>query len=274
MLMQNHANKRLRRGARLGKYRIDRRLGSGGFADVFAATDTLLGVKVALKVPAAEFVSKDLLDEFRREARLTLDLEHPNILSIRDATFIDGRFVIISPLAEQTLEDRLKKRIAFEVAFDMLSQLLDAVAYAHDEGVIHCDIKPANILIFPDNQIRLTDFGIAKVAFRTISGSGTGTLGHMAPEQAMGRPSKRSDVFSIALIAYRMISGQWPEYPFEWPMPGAARLRQRAHPDLIAVIRKSIKTNPRLRYADAGAMRDAWGKARLKAIRFARRRRS
>lgn len=271
--MQNHAAKRLRRGARLGKYRIDRRLGSGGFADVFAATDTLLGVKVALKIPSHEFVSKDLLDEFRREARLTLDLEHPNILSIRDATFVEGKFVIVSPLAEQTLEDRLRKRIAFELAFDLLSQLLAGAAYAHDQGVIHCDIKPANILIFPDHQLRLTDFGIAKVAFRTISGSGTGTLGHMAPEQAMGRPSKRSDVFSIGLIAYRMISGHWPEYPFDWPMPGAARLRQRAHPDLIGVIRKSINTNPRLRYADAGAMKEAWENARLKAIRFARRKR-
>ncbi len=258
----------------MGKYRIDSRLASGGFADVYAATDTLLGVKVALKVPSAEFMSKELLDEFRREARLTLQLEHPNILSIRDATFIDGQFVIVSSLAEQTLDDRLRRRFSFELAFDLLTQLLDAVAYAHEQGVIHCDIKPANILLFPENHLRLTDFGIAKIAFRTISGSGTGTVGHMAPEQAMGRPSKRSDVFSIGLIAYRMLAGTWPEYPFIWPMPGASQLRRRAHADLIAVIRKSIDPVPRNRYTDAVAMQAAWDNTRLKSIRFSRRHRN
>lgn len=264
----------LRVGSRLGKYRLERRIGSGGFATVYAAIDTLLGIRVALKIPTANLVSPELLEEFRREARLTMKLDHPNIMPIRDATFIDGHFVIISPLGDKTLEDRLKKRIGFETAYDIIQQLLEAVAHAHEEGVIHCDVKPENILIFEDNRIRLADFGIAKAAQRTISGSGTGTVGYMAPEQAMGKPSARSDVFSIGLLAFRMFSGKWPEYPFTWPLPGAAQLRRRVHPDVIAIIRKSLAINPRQRFRDASQMLEEWKKARLKAIRFARRHRT
>ncbi len=264
----------LRVGARLGKYRLDRRIGRGGYADVYSASDTLLGIKVALKIPHQHFVSPELLEEFRREARLTMKLDHPHILPIRDATFIDGHFVIISPLGQQTLDERLGKRIGFETSFGIVTQLLEAVAHAHTEGVIHCDIKPENILLFEDNHIRLGDFGIAKAAQQTIKASGTGTVGYMAPEQAMGKPSSRSDVFSIGLIAYRMFSGSWPEYPFLWPMAGALQLRRRAHPDLIAVIRKSLSINPRHRYHDASHMLSDWQKAKLKAIRFARRRRT
>ncbi len=264
----------IRVGSRLGKYRVERRIGSGAYASVYAAQDTLLGIKVALKVPIDSVITSELLDEFRREVRLTMKLDHCNILPIRDATIIDGHFVIVSALAEKTLEDRLKSRLAFETAFDLLTQLLEAVSHAHERGVIHCDIKPANILMFEGGRLRLTDFGIAKAAQKTISGSGTGTVGHMAPEQAMGKPSKRSDVFAIGLIAYRMLAGSWPEYPFEWPMPGAANLRRRAHRDLVEIIRKSIAMNPRQRYPNATQMLAEWKKARVKAFRFAKRHRS
>lgn len=148
------------------------------------------------------------------------------------------------------------------------------VAHAHSCGVIHCDIKPKNILLFEQNRLRLTDFGIAKVAFQTMSGSGTGTLGYMAPEQAMGKPSPRSDVFSIGQISYRMFSGQWPEYPFEWPFSGSSKLRQRLHREGIAVLRKSLAIQPRRRYADAGVMLEHWQAVRNKAVRFAKQQRS
>ena len=260
--------KAVRVGSRLGKYRLDRRIGRGGFADVYAATDTLLSIKVALKIPDMRWVSEDLINEFRREAKLTMSLEHPGILPIRDASFIDGNFVIVSPLAQRTLDDRLKKRMSFETAFEFTSELLDAVAHAHHCGVIHCDIKPENILLFRDpgtkeDILRLTDFGIAKAAQKTISGSGTGTLGYMAPEQAMGKPSRRSDVFSIGLIAYRMLSSHWPEYPFDWPFPGAAAIRKKVHPSVIAIIRKSLAIKPRERYADAEKNGRGIGKNRV-----------
>ncbi len=263
----------LRIKGRLGKYRLDRRIGQGGFADVYAATDTLLSIKVALKIPNAQWVSDELIASFRREAKLTMRFEHPHILPIRDASFIDGRFVIVTPLADRTLDDRLKNRMSFETAFEFTSQLLNAVAYAHQHGVIHCDIKPENVLLFDNDCLRLGDFGIAKVAQKTISGSGTGTLGYMAPEQAMGKPSKRSDVFSLGLVAYRMLSGKWPEYPFEWPFPGATAMRRRVHADVIAIIRKSIAIRSRDRFVDAEKMEVAWEKSRLKASRFAKRNR-
>ena len=129
-LSTNTSPAKLRAGSRLGKYRLDCRIGRGAFADVFAATDTLLSIKVALKIPSAKFVSDELLNEFRREAKLTMTLDHPNILPTRDASFIDGHFVIVTPLAERTLDDRIKKRIRFETAFDFTSQLLSAVAHA------------------------------------------------------------------------------------------------------------------------------------------------
>lgn len=264
----------LRIGSRLGKYRLERRMGTGAYATVYAARDTLLGVKVALKIPFETYMTADLLDEFRREVRLTMKFEHPHILTIRDASFIDGHFVIVSPLAEKTLDDRIRKRISFETAYSMLTQLLEAVSHAHQHDVIHCDIKPENILLFGKNHLRLGDFGIAKAARKTIDASGTGTVGHMAPEQAMGKPSMRSDVFSVGLIAYRMLSGVWPEYPFQWPMEGAAIIRRRAHADLVDIIRKSLSVNPRQRYRDASQMLEQWYSARNKAIRFARRQRS
>ncbi|WP_404305709.1 serine/threonine-protein kinase [Neorhodopirellula lusitana] len=268
-----HSPPKLRVGSRIGKYRLDKRIGSGGFADVYAASDTLLNIKVALKIPNSKWVSQELLNEFRRESKLTMELEHPNILPIRDAGFIDDYFVIVAPLASRTLDDRLGKRMKFETAFDFASQLIDAVSYAHERGIIHCDIKPENILLFDDGRLRLGDFGIAKVAHKTIASAGTGTLGYMAPEQAMGKPSARADVFSIGLIAYRMFSSKWPEYPFEWPLAGAANLRRRVHPDLISVIRKSVAIKPRDRFTDATRLAEAWEKCRLKATRFANRQR-
>lgn len=263
----------LRVGSRLGKYRLNRRIGSGGFANVYAATDTLLGMTVALKVVSTDLVDETLLEQFRREVRLTIRLEHPGILPVRDTGLIDGHLFMASPLATRTLADRMQKRIGFETAFDYMNQILAAVAHAHEHGVIHCDIKPENILLFDEGTLRLADFGIAKVALQTISGSGTGTIGYMAPEQAMGKPSTRSDVFSIGLIAYRMFAGQWPEYPFEWPLPGSANLRRRLHRDAIDVLKKSLDVQPRKRYADAGAMLDAWEQVEAKAMRFVRQQR-
>ncbi|MDA8698292.1 serine/threonine protein kinase [Rhodopirellula sp.] len=263
----------LRVGTRLGKYRLDRRIGVGGFATVYAATDTLLGIKVALKIPSLDYVSSGMLEEFRREARLTMKLDHPNIQPIRDATFVGDYLVIIAPLAEKTLDDRLKKRIAFDTAFSITQQLLEAVAHAHEHKVIHCDIKPENILLYKGSHVRLTDFGIAKVAQSTISGSGTGTVGYMSPEQAMGKPSARSDVFSLGLLIYRLFSSNWPEYPFRWPFPGAENLRKRLHPDLIAMIRKSLAIDPHQRFRDANQMLREWNKNHLRAIRYYRKHR-
>jgi serine/threonine protein kinase len=98
--------------------------------------------------------------------------------------------------------------------------MTSAIAYAHAHNrVIHCDVKPDNFILFPDNVLKLADFGIAKVAYQTLRASGSGTVGYVAPEQAMGKPSFRSDVFSLGLILYRMFSGVLPEWPYAGRLP-------------------------------------------------------
>ena len=208
-----------------------------------------------------------MLEQFRREVRLIAKLEHPNILPLKDASFIGEHFVIVFPLGERTLAERLKKRISVEKALRYGEQLLEAVAYAHRNRIVHCDIKPENVILFPGDRLKLTDFGIAKVAQKTIRGSGTGTVGYMAPEQAMGRPSARSDLFSIGVILYRMLAGQWPEWPFNWPPPGAAILRRKAHPDLVDLLRRALSVAPRHRLSDADAMLRAYRPAVRKTLR-------
>lgn len=261
----------LRARQRLGKYRIESRLGEGGFASVYQAMDTIQGIRVALKVPHDAHVTDEVLEDFRKEVRTTSRLEHEHILPIKDASIIDNRLVIVLPLGERTLDDRLRSRMSFEQALDISEQILEAVAYAHRHRIIHCDIKPENVILFPDGQIRLADFGIAKVAQKTIRGSGTGTVGFMAPEQAMGKPSLRSDVFSIGLIMYRMFSGHWPEWPFEWPPAGYRRLRSKAHPELVALLKRAVEPNPRKRFRDADQMLAAFQKLKLKSLRHAKR---
>ncbi len=267
----------LRARQRLGKYRIERRLAQGGFAYVYQALDTIEGVRVALKMPHQYNVTASMLDTFQREARLVAKLDHPNILPLKDASFIDGRFVITCRLGERTLADRLKNRIAFDTALQLIEQMIDGVAYAHRNKIIHCDIKPENMILLSDGRLQLMDFGIAKVAQRTIVktmiASGSGTVGYMAPEQAMGRPSARSDVFSLGLIAYKILTGHLPEWPFDWPHSGYATLKRKVHPDLIAVIRRSLEMRPIHRYRDAIDLLKAFRVVKARSLKFAHRHR-
>ena len=256
-----------RPGHKLGKYKIERRLGDGGFANVYQAQDTIEGIRVALKIPHDRLITPEVLTDFRNEVRLMAGLHHPNILPLKDANFIDSHFVIAFPLGERTLADRIQSRMSFRTVMTYADQMLAAVAHAHSNRVVHCDIKPENFILFPDGRLLLTDFGISKVAHRTMQGSGSGTLGYVAPEQAMGKPSFRSDVFSLGLIFYRMLSGKLPEWPYEWPPPGFDRLRHRVHPDLIAVVRKATEVSPRKRYAHAEQMRAAFQRAKIQALR-------
>lgn len=262
----NHALKNRRR---LGKYRIRRRVGAGAFATVYEAYDTIEGISVALKIPHPDQVEKESLNLIHKEVRLTARLDHDNILALRSAMMIDGHFVIATPLGEQTLTDRLHYRLGPKTALSYTEQLLDGLAYAHEQRVIHCDIKPDNVILFPENHVRLADFGIAKVSLRTrtIVGSGQGTVGYIAPEQAMGKPSFRSDVFSMGLLIYRMFAGVLPEWPFDWPLPGAERLRRTVSQDFIAFLRRSIEVRERKRFRDGVQMQRAFEKVAPRALR-------
>ena len=253
----------------LGKYRIRRRIGDGAFAIVYEAYDTIEGIAVALKVQHLDHLEKDSLSAIHSEVRLTARLEHENILPLRNAMMIDGHFVIATPLGEQTLTDRLRYRLGPKTALSYTDQLLDALAYAHEMRVIHCDIKPDNVILFPECHARLADFGIAKVALRTrtIMGSGQGTVGYIAPEQAMGKPSFRSDVFSMGLLINRMFAGELPAWPFDWPLPGAERLRRTVSREFVNFLRRSIEVHERKRFRDGVQMQKAFDAVAPRALR-------
>ncbi len=259
---------------RLGKYRIEQRLADGGFGAVFRAMDTIEGIRVAIKVPHPHVLDDEVLEDFRREVRLTARLDHNNILSLKNASFIDDYFVIVFPLGEKSLADRLRSRMSLKTALELSDQMIEAVAYAHRQKIIHCDIKPENFILFPGNRVRLTDFGIAKVAQKTIKASGSGTVGYMSPEQAMGKPSSRSDVFSLGLCIYRMLTGHLPEYPFDWPPEGFNALRRRVHADLLQVLKKSMELDPKSRYRDADQMLRIFRPAARKSLALATTRRA
>ena len=252
---------------RVGKYQIEKKLGEGGFSVVYRAYDTVEGIRVALKVPHAKYVTKEVLDDFRKEVRLVAMLNHANILPLKNADFIDGHFVVTLPLGEKSLADRLCYRMSSRLALSYVEQLLFGLAHAHEHRIIHCDIKPENLILFPNGTLALTDFGIAKVGLRTIEGSGSGTVGYMAPEQAMGKPSYRSDVFSAGLILCRLFGGKWPEYPFTWPVPGYSRMRSKYRRELIDIVRRAVEVEPKKRFADATKMLGAFQKVKRHALK-------
>ncbi|MFT6082829.1 MAG: serine/threonine protein kinase [Hyphomicrobiaceae bacterium] len=262
----------IRVGQRLGKYRLKRRLAAGGFANVYEAFDTLERVSVALKVPLAEKLDATLRSDFEREIRISARLDHPNILRLKTADYIDGRLVLAYPIGLRTLSDRLTNRLSVRNALDFGEQLLEALAHAHEQRVMHCDVKPDNLILFADGTLRLTDFGLAKQALRTQNASSSGTLGYIAPEQAMGRPSKRSDVFSAGIILYRMLSGVLPEWPYEWPLPSLPRVRRGA-PDMIPVLQRALAIDARRRFRDAGHMLATFQTAKKLTLRLLERRR-
>lgn len=252
----------LRTGSRLDKYRILRRLGEGGFATVFAAQDMIEDRRVALKIPDSRYVTNtQSLDDIQREVRITASLDHPCILPIKDARFIDGHFVMVSPLGEESLADRMGRRMARATAVDYVVQMISAVAYAHEQNVLHRDIKPENFVLFANQIVRLTDFGLARIERGVHDVSASGTLGYMSPEQAMGRPSYRSDVFSLGLVIYRTLAGEVPEYPFE-SRPGFNKLRRGLSQEFVALILKAIEPSPHKRFRDAIAMINAMKKIR------------
>jgi len=238
-----------------GKFRIVNRIAQGGFADVYRAYDTIEGIHVALKIPHPHMIADRALDDFLKEVRITARLDHPNILHIKNAGHINDQFVIVYPLGEKTLGDRIGARLSLVQAMDLTQQMLEAVAFAHRKNVIHCDIKPENFILFHGGRLKLSDFGIAKLASRfTLSASGSGTVGYVAPEQAMGKPSLRSDVFSLGLIIYQMLARRLPSWPFDWPPPGQDQLKRKVHPDFVAFLRKALEVDARKRYPTAVQM--------------------
>jgi serine/threonine-protein kinase len=259
---ENSDSSPLRIGCRLDKYRIQQRLGEGGFATVYAAQDLIEDRRVALKIPDSRYLSNSQsLDDLHREVRIMAQMDHPAILPLKDARFISGHFVMAFPLGQETLGDRMSRRMSRATAIDLIVQMISAVAYAHERRVLHRDIKPDNFILFEDQIVQLTDFGLARFERGRYEVSGSGTLGYMSPEQAMGKPSFRSDVFSLGLLIYRLLAGQIPEYPFA-TLPGFSKLRRGLSQDFVSLIRKAIEPEPGKRFRDAVAMNNAMNKIR------------
>jgi len=211
-------------GARVGQYLILDLIGAGGMGQVYAAQDTRLKRKVALKVLSPHVIrDQHVLRRFEQEALAASGLNHPNILTIYEFGEIDGLQFMVSEFVEgQTLRKKLAEEIPVPVALDIARQTTSALASAHACGITHRDIKPENIMVRPDGFVKLLDFGIAKLAERSggrgtdganLTGAGmvVGTLKYMSPEQARGvKVDARTDIFSLGAVLYEMITRKEP----------------------------------------------------------------
>src|SRR5579871_5908519 len=206
-------------GLRLGAYELIERIGGGGMAEVYRAKQlTAFNREVAIKVIRTGY-SEDasFRERFLREAQAISKLSHPNILPLIEFGEQDNTLYLVMPLArEGTLRDLLRQRngpLALEEAIPLFAQLCDAVHYAHEEGIIHRDIKPQNVLLQRRSHVLLTDFGIARVPAQsqvTRTGAGIGSIEYMAPEQAQGQATTRSDIYSLGVVLYQMLTGVVP----------------------------------------------------------------
>jgi serine/threonine protein kinase len=205
-------------GQTLGRYLIDSRLGQGGMAEVYRANDTKLGRDVAVKVILAHFAAeKQFVDRFLVEARLAAGLEHPHVVPVYDFGEHEGAPYLVMPLVEGgTLSSQLLgKPLPLEHVVTWTAQLANALDAAHASGVIHRDVKPANVLIGREGQLLLSDFGIAKAAAATThltrTGMVVGTPVYMAPEVAAGQSATAaSDRYSLAVMTFEMLTGRPP----------------------------------------------------------------
>jgi eukaryotic-like serine/threonine-protein kinase len=200
-----------------GRYRVIKRLGSGGMADVYSAEDQQLGRRVALKLLYHRLAEDEqFVERFRREASSAAGLQHPSIVSIFDRGEWDGTYYIAMEYVEgRTLKDIIRERgpAPPEAAVDVVLQILRAARFAHQRGVVHRDIKPQNVLVDGEGRIKVADFGIARAGASdmTETGSVMGTAQYLSPEQAQGRPvDARSDLYSIGIVLYEMITGRVP----------------------------------------------------------------
>lgn len=263
-------------GSTLGNYKILEKLGEGGQGTVYRAIDSKLGRTVVIKVLPAEFTSKEAnLKRFEREARLASALDHPNICTIFDLNEINGiHFIVMQFIEGRNVRQLVNGRpLSLESALSITLQTADALAAAHARGIIHRDIKAGNVMVTPMGQVKILDFGLAKLmdeeAARTSGihhteltevGIPYGTATYAAPEQARGdRVDARADIFSTGVLLYETLTGTWPfrgqtavdvrhAVLHENPIPLASARPGRLPPRLQEILDKALAKDPRARY--------------------------
>jgi beta-lactam-binding protein with PASTA domain/predicted Ser/Thr protein kinase len=200
-----------------GRYRVLRKIGGGGMADVYLCEDLTLGRRVALKVMLQRFLDDpNFVERFRREAKAAAGLNQANLVSIYDWGEVDGTYYIVMEYVEgETLKDLVRRqgRLGGSEAVRIALQLLAALEFAHRTGIVHRDIKPQNVMLDRDGNVKVMDFGIARAADSgmTEAGSILGTAQYLAPEQAKGqRVDERSDLYSVGIVLYEMLTGTVP----------------------------------------------------------------
>jgi beta-lactam-binding protein with PASTA domain/predicted Ser/Thr protein kinase len=200
-----------------GRYRVLRKIGGGGMADVYLCEDLTLGRRVALKVLLQRFLDDpNFVERFRREAKAAAGLNQANLVSIYDWGEVDGTYFIVMEYVEgETLKDLVRRqgRLGGSEAVRILLQLLAALEFAHRSGIVHRDVKPQNVMLDRHGNVKVMDFGIARAGDSGITEAGSilGTAQYLAPEQAKGqRVDERSDLYSVGIVLYEMLTGTVP----------------------------------------------------------------
>ncbi len=201
-----------------GRYEITELIGVGGMADVYKATDVLEDRTVAVKILKNEFAdNEDFVRRFRNESKAIAVLSHPNIVKIFDVGFTDKiQFIVMEYIDGITLKEFMEQQgvLKWKDTVHFIIQILRALQHAHDRGIVHRDIKPQNIMLFPDGTIKVMDFGIARFAReegKTISDKAIGSVHYISPEQARGDVTdEKSDIYSVGVMMYEMLTGVKP----------------------------------------------------------------
>jgi hypothetical protein len=266
----------------LGPYELLSVLGVGGMAEIYRAHDPRLDREVAIKVLPLDLARQPgFLERFRREARIVARLDHPNIMPIYDFGEENGVMYVVMPLIEGgTLRDRIVKRgtCTLREAASILYQVAQALHEAHQHGLVHRDVKPANILMAPGERAVLADFGIAHALANpgekglTQEGMGIGTAEYMSPEQASGEPvDHRADVYALGIVLFQALTGRVPfttTNPFQTAYkqvheapPAPRSLNPHIPPAVEAVILKALAKDPAQRFQSAAAFGAALAEA-------------
>jgi serine/threonine protein kinase len=266
-------------GSILGRYRILSLIGEGGMATVYYAQEIYTHRPVAVKVllPSARR-NWDLVERFRREARNAAQLRHPHIVPVYESD-VDGPlpYLVMDYVGGGSLADELARRrgpLPLPQAARILTQIAEALDYAHDRRMLHRDVKPSNVLLTPDGRAMLTDFGIARAAWDsrlTASDVRIGTAAYMAPEQARGlQMDRRTDVYALGVVLYEMVTGRTPfrgntdamlyQHVHESP-PRPRSLNPSLPPAVERMVLRALEKAPGRRYPSAGALAMAFRRA-------------